>query len=166
MTRRPWFLALVASAALAAVIFAAARFTTSEAGSGDGDIPTEAEAQAYLAETHDRAKQAADASAFCEASEAPLTCVNQYRESGGRSAVPSEPPQVVESWTTGKTRVLTVCGVDGVGHTYRADFPVRYGTEGPLITVLDVFWNSKTYSGQKAPGDPVIASPRPQKFSC
>ena len=151
------------SAALAAVIFAAARFTTSD---GAGDIPTEAVARTLLAETHDRAKQAADASVFCALSEVPPTCLNQYHEAGGRPAVPSEAPQVVKSWTTGQTRVLTVCGVDGVGHTYRADFPVEKNTRGTVTPILDVFWNSKTYSGNQADGEPVVVSPRPQRLSC
>lgn len=153
------------SAGLAAVVvIAAARFTTS----GDDPtaaVPTDTEARAVLAETFDRARQVADARAFCEPSAYPLSCETQYAERGGRAAVPATAPQILDSWATSSARVLTVCGVDGQGRTYRSDFPVER-SDGGLRAILDVFWDSKVYSGSRTDGDPVRVSPGPQQFSC
>lgn len=164
LTRRRWFLALVLSAGLAAVVITAARLTTSGANGAAG-IPTDAEARSVLTETFERARRVADATAFCEPSAYPLSCETQYNERGGRSAVPAEAPRILESWATSSAHVLTVCGIDGQGKSYRSDFPVERGG-GRLRAILDVFWDSKTYSGSRVDGDRVRASPGPQQFSC
>lgn len=118
-----------------------------------------------LGRTYERALTAPDAFTFCADSQFRAICLGQYDDHGGRPGVPRHAPQVVESWISGATRVLTVCGVDGHGKTYRTDFPVESSPTGSLLPTLEVFWDSKTYS-TKAPGEPILASPRAQKFSC
>lgn len=165
---KPRSLALVVGTGLAAVaVITAARLTTPGGGADNtrSARPSEAEARTVLARTHERAKQAGDVLAFCTDTYAPSICINQYNYVGGRAAVPTDPPKVVESRDDGPLRILTVCGVDGLGKTYRADFPVQRD-RGRLLAILDVFWDSKT-SNNQPPGEPIHASPRPQaSFSC
>ena len=111
---------LVVSATLGAVVLLAAARSTASGERPDTSLPSEAEAGAVLYRTYDRATQIADVNAFCEPSFAPLMRRSHYLSVGGREAVPTEPPQVVGAWITQGERVLTVCGVDGRGHTYVA----------------------------------------------
>ena len=79
--------------------------------------------------------------------------------------MPTTRPTIVSSRVTGLSRVLTVCGIDGLGHAYRADFPVERERRG-LVVLFEVFWYSKTFSGTVQEGQPVPASPGGQPFSC
>ncbi|HVF06401.1 MAG TPA: hypothetical protein VNA20_16280 [Frankiaceae bacterium] len=129
-------------------------------------LPTDAQARSILARTYEHATRTTDALAFCAESEVRAICINQYNRGGGRASVPAQEPRIVGSWVTDETRVLTVCGVDGQGETYRSDFPVERRTDGTIIPLLDVFWDSNTYSGNKPDGEPVQASVGPRKSSC
>lgn len=150
-----------------AVFIITATRTTPSDGEPTSGLPTEEQARAILARTYEHATRTRDAITFCAESEVRAICINQYNDRGGRAGVPAQEPQIVDSWVTGDTRVLTVCGVDGRGETYRADFPVQRDTNSSsVIALLDVFWDSKTYSGNKADGVPVPVSPGPQQFSC
>lgn len=150
---------------VAAAVFAATRPSGNAQGQRTG-TPTDAEARAVLDQTFAAARNAPDALAFCADSQARAICINQYNGRGGRSAVPPTPPTVIGSLLRGPSRVLTVCGVDGRGVTYRADFPVERNASGELDAVLEVFWDSKTYSGTVPDGQPIPVTPGPQQFSC
>ena len=157
---------LVVGIGLAAV----AVFTAARPGGGAGDgargaLPSEAEARSVLAHTYERAKAATDPRTFCESSGYPLLCRSQYHGVGGLAAVPTAPPKVIGTRADGSTRVLTVCGVDGFGRRYYADFPVERA-QGWLQPIYDVFWDSKTFHMQR-PGETIHASPRPPiSYTC
>lgn len=159
-------LVLAVGTVLAAAVIATARGNSSDGSRRPDVLPTEEEARRVLLGTHERAIQTADAASFCAVSAVTPTCINQYNDRGGRGTVPPQPPQVVAAWRTDDLRVLTVCGVDGRGDTYRADFPVRRERDGSLAALLDVFWDSKTFSGSVSDGQHVSASPGTQQFSC
>jgi len=166
LTRKRWLLAFAVGAGLVAVIAATRPGPWPNHKPNPLSAPTEAEAQQILTATYETAKRSPDGPAFCARSQAQAICLAQYNDRGGRDGVPTTPPALVHSRVLGRSRVLTVCGVDGQGHSYRADFPVERSANGSLLVGLEVFWDSKTYSGNRADGEPVQVTPGPQKFSC
>jgi hypothetical protein len=120
---------------------------------------SEVAAHAFLAELADLAA-AGDFDALCARGSG--NCQRALDEVGEASA-PSEQPHVVgtrvlaprqlenDVWALGG-RVLTVCGIDGLGHPYRSE--VLVFLDGDAFRAIEaVFWN-----GQGIPDDAVVGA--------
>lgn len=78
-------------------------------------------------------------------------CQRHWEVAGGPEAVPSEVPKVVEARPDDDLIALRVCGTDGLGRPYQADFVVEDRGDS-LKLPLPVFWGGRTFSGTHEEG--------------
>jgi hypothetical protein len=134
-------------------------------GEATSSGPTQEQAGALLddffalAQDHDGQAFCADDRVFS----APM-CQRHWDVAGGPEAVPSAPPKVLEARPDDDLIALRVCGTDGLGRAYLADFVVE--EQGDSLKVpLPVFWGGRTFSGtyeeSKEPPAEAAASPAP-----
>jgi hypothetical protein len=129
--------------------------------------PSEDEARAYLEQVV-ALVLAGRLDDLCRVGSA--TCDQTLRRSTP-AAAPSEPPTVVDirlmpnarradgTWVTGG-RIIEVCGVDGLGHTYRSEILV-YREGGRVIGKEPVFW-----TGLRIARGPLARAPDPGRPPC
>ena len=135
--------------ALAALAFGAAAC----GGGGDPTGTTRPEATALLDDFF-RLAQSRDGKAFCADKRVysqPM-CERHWEVAGGAEAVPSQAPKVLDARTEEDLIALRVCGDDGLGKPYTADFVVENGGESSKVP-LPVFWGGRTFSGSYKEGE-------------
>lgn len=133
---------------------------------GDGDSSpakvTRAQANGLLDDFFKLA-QARDGQAFCadERVYSNEMCEFDWEKAGGPDAVPPSAPRVLRTRSEEDLLALRVCGTDGVGRPYQADFVVERRASS-LTVPLPVFWAGRTYSRTYKEGEaPPLAQPRP-----
>lgn len=120
--------------------------------------PSDAEARAALAEQVAALKADPTVEAYCGSDD---FCLRHWQEAGGTAAIPPGPPHVLLSRESPPfTRVLVVCGRDGLGRPYRSDFPVSRPA-AKLEAWLTVFWANTRYDGYKPEGPVTITGSNP-----
>ncbi len=143
MNRRALLAAVVVGAGLTAVATVTA---VRPSARGIRALPSYEDAVALLQDTYTAARRLPDAATFCASSAYEGICIDHYAHQGGRPAVPTSPPTIQRGRVQDRIQILTVCGTDGRGMPYKADFPVTRD-DGRLVAMLDVFWYSTTFSG-------------------
>lgn len=142
-------------------VLGAAALSLPLAACGNGESrPSEAQAEALLADFFDLA-QSRDATRFCGHDQvfSAEMCQNHWEWAGGPEAVPSEPPRVLGNRKDDDLLALRVCGTDGLGRPYQGDFVVEH-LDDDLAVPLPVFWEGVDYSGTYEEGEEPTAEAR------
>jgi hypothetical protein len=95
-----------------------------------------------------------DGKAFCSDDRvySSSMCERHWDVAGGPDAVPSVAPKVLDARTENDLIALRVCGNDGLGRPYTADFVVESGGDSQKVP-LPVFWGGRTFSGSYEEGE-------------
>lgn len=120
---------------------------------------TEQEARAVLDQTIELVAKEKNGDVLCATTASPIMCKKQFDSSGGAAGIPTDPPTIVELYSTqnvmkgntgtpgGYTFVLK--GIDGLGKEYQTDFFV-FGTDTSdrLKPFSAVYWSGAGFGDE------------------
>lgn len=109
--------------------------------------------------------EAGDPAPYCALIRGPVLCEDEWHGLGGTAAVPTRPPHLLGMREDLGSRVLVLCGRDGLGRPYRMELPVFTYRDGGVHPIAGPFWQTQRFHGTFTESKPFPVPPPAPELS-